>query len=42
MEERVQNFWKEALRFEERAIPGEFWDILYENDPEDHHSRIAW
>ncbi|WP_220682079.1 hypothetical protein [Methanofollis formosanus] len=22
-------FWKEALRFEERATPEEFWDMLF-------------
>ncbi len=31
VEERVQNFRKEVLRFEEMAIPGEFWDMLMVN-----------
>ena len=29
VEERVLSFSKEALRFEEMATPGEFWDMLH-------------
>ncbi|MBP2146439.1 hypothetical protein J2129_001893 [Methanofollis sp. W23] len=35
MEERVQNFWKDAFRFDEMITSREFWDILHENDPDD-------
>ncbi|MDD3621719.1 MAG: hypothetical protein PHQ81_04875 [Methanofollis sp.] len=35
VEERVENFWKEALQLEEIFTSREFWDMLHENDRED-------
>ncbi|MDD3621392.1 MAG: hypothetical protein PHQ81_03200 [Methanofollis sp.] len=29
VEESVENFWKEALQFEENFNPREFWDVLH-------------
>ncbi|WP_209630729.1 hypothetical protein [Methanofollis sp. W23] len=40
-EEGVENSRKDALQFEEVFTPREFWDMLHENDPEDHFSRFS-